>query len=268
MKKLMKSMLAALLALTMVLGCAALAEDAEKSYTDLYPESRVFDSQWAAGSFKADLLAEDEGFRVTVIRSDSLTQRTVWDYSAQYNGETRTLEAPLFGCKTRQELSPEGEVLSETVEYEDGAAVFSLNDAGALVWEDRKEDAGKGLEMGKIGRFEGRYLCDRAVIEILWEDGNAYSVQIEWADSAFASHVWMLTGTYDPAADTLRTLGMESVFEYAEDGTFLSVTDVNEEGCAADFSFNENGTLCWSGTEGVNTEGMEFEYDYLGESNG
>jgi len=83
----------------------------------------------------------------------------IWEYSAALNPEKSALTTVPFGLHYRQDT-----VTSEWVEtyYEDGDAVFTLNDAGMLLWSDLKEDAGKtGVSQDR--RFlwrpldEGRY---------------------------------------------------------------------------------------------------------------
>ena len=259
--------LAALLALVLLLGCSALAEE-KPDYAELVPESLVFQSDWVAGNFKLDAVAEDGGFRVMIVRSDSLTERTVWEYSPLYSSETASLADSGFGSKLHETLDLYGEVTDTTVEHEDGAAVFSLDENGHLVWKDEKEDAGKGLEFVKIGRFSGTYVCDRAQIEIVWDSETQYSVLIHWAESATVSHDWMMNAVYNAELDALEAMGMESRTEYDANGEIISVEDVNEEGCTALFRFDENGMLRWTGTEGVDSEGMAFEFDMLGSANG
>ncbi len=259
MKKMIKTLVAVLLALTMLLGCAALAEEQEKDYAELYPESLVFDSRWAADNTILDACCEDGGFRVSITRDDSLEERTIWEYSPLYDRETGTLIASLFGLKTHQYLDMDGEVIRQTVEYEDGSAVFALNADGSLVWKDEKEDAGKDLVFAKIGRFDGIYVCDRASIELIWNGEGAYSVLIEWADSVSECHYWLMNGYYNPETDAIEAMGTESVAQFGDDGEITDVQEVNEEGCSAVFSFDGQGNLLWTGTEGTNTDGMVFE---------
>ncbi len=253
----------ALAGLVMLGSCAALAEDGDKDYSELFPQSMVYDSVWIADGVKLDAVCEDGGFRVSVIRQN-LDDRTTWEYSPLYDAEAGTLVDVGSGLKTYEKLDENGEVTETKVEYEAGSATFTLNENGTLTWNDGMEDAGKGLAFVKFGRFEGRYVCDRASIEILWNYEDAYEVRIHWADSAYVDYEWMMTGIYNAEKNTLEALGMETRTEYGENGDILSVTDVTPEGCEAVFCFNENGNLLWTGTEGVNTDGMEFEYSFIG----
>ena len=239
-------------------SCAALAEDAEDTdYAELNPDSLVYDSNWVSDDTMIHSYCEDGGFKVTVIRTATLNERITWEYSPLFDADTRTLVDDMFGSKTVETLDDYGNVLSSNTEYEDGSAVFSLDAEGRLLWADAKEDAGKGVTYEKIGRFEGHYQCDRAEIEISWDDDH-YGVYIQWGDSASVTYDWIMTGVYNQEKNTLEALGMESRTEYDANGEVVSVEDLNEEGCSAVFSFNEDGGLLWTGTEGADTEGMVF----------
>ena len=66
---------------------------------------------------------------------------THWAYACAYNPETDTLST-LFGSKEYAEK--EGEPLSTV--YQDGAAEFSFDDEGCIIWKDAIENAGEGLQ--------------------------------------------------------------------------------------------------------------------------
>lgn len=239
-------------------SCAALAEDTDSpNHTGQNPESLVFDSDWVSDDTMIHAYCEDGGFKVTIIRDVTLNERITWEYSPLFDADTRTLVDDMFGTKTRETHDYYGNILTSTTEYEDGSAVFSLDADGRLIWADAREDAGKGVAYEKIGRFEGTYQCDRAEIEITWDDDH-YGVNIQWGDSASVTYDWLMTGVYNQEKDTLEALGMESRTEYDENGEVISVEDLNEEGCSAVFFFNEDGGLLWTGTEGADTEGMVF----------
>ena len=179
-------------------SCAALAEDTEDTdYAELNPDSLVYDSNWVSDDTMIHSYCEDGGFKVTVIRTATLNERITWEYSPLFDADTRTLVDDMFGSKTVETLDDYGNVLSSNTEYEDGSAVFSLDAEGRLLWADAKEDAGKGVTYEKIGRFEGHYQCDRAEIEISWDDDH-YGVYIQWGDSASVTYDWIMTGVYNP----------------------------------------------------------------------
>ncbi len=259
MRKTLKWMILALI-LTMAFSCAAFAEE-EADYAERYPESLVYDSNWACGGTLLEAYCEDEGFRVRISQhtGEMLDELLVWEYSPYYNKETGALDAPFFGSK--QHGIPAAEGYTWETEYDDGAAGFVLQENGKLLWKDEKEDAGAGMEFVNIGRFEGSYVCDRAWIEILWDADDVYVIDIHWANSAFESCDWALKGTYQAGTDTLEALGMASVTTYDENGNVVSVKDVDENGCFASFSFNEDHQLIWTSSDGAG-DGLVFEEDF------
>ena len=254
------------LALILVMMCVSTAfAEEEAGYGELYPESLVYDSNWACGGTLLEAYCEDEGFRVMIrqLTGDLMDEYLIWEYSPSFDPETGMLEDPLFGTKIHEAEE------TWTVVYEDGAASFRRLENGHLVWKDEKEDAGAGMEFVKIGRFEGTYMCDRAEINIMWDSDDIYVIDIHWANSAFESTDWMYTGTYDPENDTIEAFGMATVNTYDQNGDFVSAKDVDEEGCFATFSFNELGQLVWDSSDhagdGLVFENMMFAYDYYGE---
>lgn len=151
---------------------------------------------------------------------------------------------------------PEWKILYLYEDLQGNVSILNIADFdfGALCYyggEDLPEDA---------KRFEGTYVCDRCEIEIGW-DGVAqyYSILIHWADGALVSNDWIFNAVYDAERDGLDGTGMASRTEYKEDSDIPEVTDLTENGCEGFFSFNEDGKLIWTGTEGADTEGMEFE---------
>ena len=263
MKRTTKWMIMAL-ALMLVCASAALAEE-EAGYAQKYPESLRYDTNWACGGTLLEAYCEDDGFRVMIRQTtgDMMDEQLVWEYSPSYDPENGTLEDAAFGTKTHEA----GEAW--TVEYEDGAASFEILENGHLIWKDQKEDAGAGMEFVKIGRFEGEYQCDRAEINIVWDADDVYVIDVHWASSAFESTDWMFKGTYDPATDTIGAVGLATVYTYDEKGEFVSAEDVNEEGCVATFSFNDQGQLLWDCSDHAG-DGLVFENlmnadDYQGE---
>lgn len=258
MKNWMKYLSLALV-LVMACGCMALAEE-DTDYAELYPQSLVYNSDWACGGTLIELICEDGGFRATVTQhtGEMLDEQLIWTYSPSYDPETGALVAPVFGEKVHAYPGDENDG-TRVMEYEDGAARFVLLDNGHLIWNDEKEDAGAGMEFVKIGRFQGDYVCDRAQISISWDAEDVYVIDIHWAESAMVSHDWSLKGTYKAETNTLEASGMASVTTYDENGEFVSVECVNEEeGCFASFSFNEEYQLIWDSSDGAG-DGLVFE---------
>ena len=90
MKTRVKAFLAALLALMLLNGWSALAENNEgKSYPDRFPESRAFDSRWRADNKVLEAVGESDGFRITITEKVSPREEVRWQYSAVYDPENR-----------------------------------------------------------------------------------------------------------------------------------------------------------------------------------
>ena len=244
MKKLIAILLAGMLLLTA--GFAALAEK-EKDYGERYPDSLMFDSFWITedSDWLAECDAEDDGFKVMITHNLEDGNKTVWEYTAVFSGESMTLNAGPFGMKYTKD---ENDSSMSVNEYEDGNAMFLINDEGRLVWQDEKEDAGKGLTFIKIGRY----------LNTQWIRGNREVVIWAWYDGEYDIRVYdttdeekqivqegILKGAYNPENDTIAASG-----SIGEDGENINVV----------FSFNERWNLVWTGDDG--SEPVEFEVDY------
>ena len=255
----MKKLFSILLTLcVMVSACSVLAEE-DTDYTALYPESLIFESDWASGGTLMQIYCEDDGYRVMISQrtGEMLDEHMVWEYSPLYDQETGTLQALAFGKKYH--IYPEGENERWETEYEDGEASFAIQESGKLIWKDEKEEAGADMEFVKIGRFAGNYVCDRGNIEILWDSETVYSIDVHLADSAFVSNDWSYKATYHPDTDTLEASGMASITTYDENEEFVSVEFLHEEeGAFATFSFNEDNLLIWESSDGAG-DGLLFE---------
>lgn len=111
------------------------------------------------------------------------------------------------------------------------------------------------------GIYLGRWVCDRAVIDIADQDG-AYAVNITWGNSASEQTEWTYICEYDAGAHRLITTqpGAMAVVTYGEDGGILN-TEVVSEDCAAAFTLEEDGMLVWDDQAEHIADGMRFEAD-------
>ena len=142
----MKKLLAALLALALILGgvSAALAE-AEPVSEEMPEEAAVYEGVWACGRATAELIWEEEGFRVLITWGGSAWEESVWEYACFYHEDDGTLVSMPFGLRTDYIYNEDGTVASADQKYDDGEAVFSLDAEGCLIWQDEKENAGDGM---------------------------------------------------------------------------------------------------------------------------
>lgn len=239
----MKKMFALLLALCLALAAAsALAEEDEFGYyPDENPESKPFVSTWIAenGDWRIEMYGEDGGIKPYIVHKLGDNKEDIWEYATALNPEKTALTAVPFGLHYQQDtVSGNWDVNY----YEDGDAVFTLNENGQLLWNDLKEDAGKGLAFDRIGNFfGGRWMKgDVEVIFYDWYDGE-YDIrcyQYGENDAILADAI--LKGVYDPAADTITAEGF-----FDPDAPF-TVT----------FSYDEENNVVWT----ENGESTVLEY--------
>ena len=207
MKKLFALILAICLSLT---ALAALAEEDDFGYyPDEHPESLVFMSTWVAedGDWRVEMYGEDGGIKPYIVHRLGDNKEDIWEYAAAMDAEKADqLTSVPFGLHYKQDtVSGEWDVTY----YEDGEATFTVNENGMLVWNDLKEDAGKGLEFEKIGDFYGtRWVKDD--IDVLfydWYEGE-YDIRCyKYGENDEILADAIFKGAYDPATDTVTADG-------------------------------------------------------------
>ena len=243
MRKLFAIILALALALSLA-GCAA----AEEPQNDATPEeAKPFEGMWMDDRAVAQLIWEEEGFRILIQWSSSAEECTEWEYSCVYDKETNTLVSVMENGSCREVVYDEnGEEKSSTTVYEDGTATFSLDEEGRLIWKDAKEDAGKDLHFIKLedDPFEGVWEADRASLECYFEE-EGYRVMIHWASSATEATVWEYSCLPDEEGKTLVSMptGLCTNLVFNEAGE-EKATEKYSDG-AATFSLDEEGHLIW-----------------------
>ncbi len=239
----MKKMFALLLALCLALAAvSALAEEDEFGYyPDENPESKPFVSTWIAenGDWRIEMYGEDGGIKPYIVHKLGDNKEDIWEYATALNPEKTALTAVPFGLHYQQDTVSGNWDMNY---YEDGDAVFTLNENGQLLWNDLKEDAGKGLAFDRIGNFfGGRWMKgDVEVIFYDWYDGE-YDIrcyQYGENDAILADAI--LKGVYDPATDTITAEGF-----FDPDAPF-TVT----------FSYDEKNNVVWT----ENGESTVLEY--------
>ena len=238
----MKKLFALFLVLCLSLSAAAFAEEEYVSYTELYPEAKAYESTWVAqdGDWRIEVFGEDGGMKLMVVHRLGDNKEDIWEYSAAL-GQSGDLPTVPLGLHYRQDTVSGN---WDTTYYEDGDAVFSLTAEGALLWNDLKEDAGKGLSFRKIGSFYGgRWMKgDIEVIFYDWYDGE-YDIRLyQRGEGGTILKDAILKGAYDPASDTITAHGefdgeppMDITFSY--DAQNNVVWTENGESTVLDYSF-------------------------------
>ena len=266
----MKKWIAILTALILALCCAAAFADDAAAETD--PEAlALFDSDWVDGNAHIMFFPLGEEWNVQIENEN----RTIeWLYTCAYDKEQKALVTipGEFNAKTRIFWDDEGYQTGRTTEYEDGAASFTVNEEGKLIWRDEKENAGADHAYMRIGWFAGDWECDGAdnslyQISCVWdleeteeetgiEIHSGYKLNIVKYGMDGVISYWDYAGMYDPETDSLNTFGskawqleedgpIENVYDNGsavftmEDG-FLYWKDATEEDAGAGLAFHSN----------------------------
>lgn len=145
----MKKILMALMVLALMLGCAAAL--AEEEPIDMSaPDPDHFSGVWECDRASAEIIWEEEGYRVLIHWGSSAWEATTWEYACYYNAEKDTITSTPFGIKTELVFGDNGEEVSATVVYDDGVATFSIDEEGYMLWQDENENAGEALRFVQI----------------------------------------------------------------------------------------------------------------------
>lgn len=256
----MKKLIAMILMLALLLTCTAFAEEKEEDLAPMPEEAAVYEGEWACDRAKAEIFWEEEGFRVSIRWGNSASESTKWEYSCDYNEEDNTLISMPTGTRTEFVYNEAGDIESFNDVYNDGNAVFALDEEGYLIWHDEKEDAGKDMRFKKVDRYSGTWVCGRATMEVDLEDGG-YKVFITWPSSAAEVTEWAYSCVVDYVDNALEAMpyGVRTDLVYGEDGEIASENVIYEDG-EATFSLDEEGYMIWQDAKEDAGKDMRFEW--------
>ena len=261
----MKKLISILLAVMMLgaFACAASADEVPQ------PEAGMkFESDWAIPGGLAQIVYEEEGYRVMLEITKEDGTGATWEYSCYYVEDKDCLSS-VSSSRTNFTVDPDtGDKVPGETEYEgldeEKGTEFTIDGDGCLIWKDGHDDAGAGLKFANIGQFEGLWKNEEAEVEVqfMWngsnEDEMFYTVYIlrgKTDGDLYASFV--MNGSYDPATGKLSADGTCTVFKKNADGGYDSEDD--GESYDAFFSKTEDGKVLFE-TE----NGIELEYDMMG----
>lgn len=122
--------------------------------TEYWNMANAFEGAWISGSVSLDIFRQDDGFGCVIFWKRSGTEATQWTYTCVYDELSGTLCSVGPADRTECALDKNGAVTSSEEVYDDGEAVFSLNDASMVLWEDWKEDAGAGLTFARAPLYD------------------------------------------------------------------------------------------------------------------
>ncbi len=113
-----------------------------------------FAGRWAAGRATIEIEPEDDAWRVNVLWGNSAADSIVWDYTCVYDEEMDALIS--VGGATKKDVfyGEDGEIASEELLYNDGAALFELDADGNLRWNDAVEDIAEDMPFEYVAPLE------------------------------------------------------------------------------------------------------------------
>ena len=107
--------------------------------------------------------------------------------------------------------------------------------------------------------YEGTWVCDRASIEIVWEE-EGFRVFISWGSSAAETSEWEYNCHYIAETKSLEAMptGIHTDNVYGADGEIVSSTVIYDDG-EATFTLDEEGRLLWHDVKEDAGKDMLFE---------
>ena len=104
---------------------------------------------WGCGRYTATVSREGAGYLVEIQWASSAAEGSRWIYHCTYDNDAAILFSNSRGKGTRIDYaySKDGSVSDKTV-YNDGEGIFAFRN-GTLTWQDKKENAGEGMEILK-----------------------------------------------------------------------------------------------------------------------
>ena len=107
--------------------------------------------------------------------------------------------------------------------------------------------------------YEGTWVCDRASIEIIWEE-EGFRLFISWGSSASETSEWEYSCYYNAETKSLEAMptGIHTDNVYGEDGEIVSSTVIYDDG-EATFTLDGEGNLLWHDVKEDAGKDMLFE---------
>ncbi len=221
---------------------------------------RIFEGEWVyatvEGSVQINVIPAVDSYLVQVtVNTDGYEREFALDYICALDTAAGSLISEPGAVMYEVFRNDDYDVVSQEEVYSDGSAVFSLDEAGQLIWHDGKKDEDVTLErpigwidpdyIGPGHHFVGIWEEERVDIEIE-ERMEDYTVFISGSDGASEGTVWGYLCQYDPETDSL--VSMENagykIHYWFSDTDEYSDELVYENGSAV-FTINRAGLLIW-----------------------
>jgi hypothetical protein len=140
-------------------------EEGEKTANIPAPEDYI--GCWSTGGAAAVIRPSGSRFEVILETYDCGPDGFIYGYLCDYREEEGVLEARGTGIKRFSGWDEAREQEIAQTEYEDGSAVFQINEEGLLIWKDRTGNAGEGLLFSGMGDYEGTWVCGGISIDFI-----------------------------------------------------------------------------------------------------
>ena len=141
----MKKLILVLTAIALMMACTAVLAEEEPAIQEA-PDPDNYSGVWQCDRASIEIVWEEEGYRILIHWGSSAWECTEWEYSCYYHEDDNTLVSMPFGIRKELVYSDDNELPEITVVYEDGDAVFSLDEEGHLIWTDLKENMGENMQ--------------------------------------------------------------------------------------------------------------------------
>ncbi|MBR2698949.1 MAG: hypothetical protein IKE76_10195 [Clostridia bacterium] len=264
----MKKILCVLTALAMLLCGLALAEAGA-------PDSAVIDrfsDTWVDDYIAVEIWYEEEdgAFHCSAVKGDGGDESEVWEYgSCAYDAATDSLVCA-DGVRARESYdeaadAPKSETLAEGL-----TAEFRFAEGeDRLLWVDseglaadyrlaRLSDA-EEADYQEAQSYVGRWVCERAAIDIADTGDDTYGVSVVWGNSAFDQTEWHYACLFDINRHLMYSSepGTKEIVGCDENGARNVLSTEYGDG-AATFALDD-GMLIWDDAKEHVAEGMRFE---------
>ena len=220
----MKKFLLVVLALVMTISLAM----AESDSKPMPAAAAAYEGEWQCDRATAELIWEEEGFRVLISWGGSAWEATEWEYSCFYHEDDNTVVSMPFGIKTQRVYDDNGNETSATVAYEDGQATFKIDEEGHLIWIDEKENAGDGMHFEKADSSKALIETEEIPSSTLYTPAVSETIKALLGGKTFTAQIagWTTFGEDEDARRTVDLIICEPVHYAAADIENLKPNDI------------------------------------------
>lgn len=255
MCRMLKTALAALLALACVMAVAESADDKNPA--------AAYEGLWASDRAMMTVAVMGEAVLIDIVQDDGVTERVEWSYEASWDEAAGELNTPKTGRKTRTEYGRYLEDLDAVELYSDGAAAFRLNGDGSLVWTDDKENPGMQALFNRPkdvpAEYDGMWLSGDGESLFITNMGGSAACVVWSADERFR---WIYCNAlYSEADGGLNTMANGVKTKIAIDPETVDYTTYEHEYTdgRAFFGLDADGRMLWKESRDGEALAIAFE---------